>query len=226
MSNDSAREKRRARWRAYYYRNLENMRERSRLRMNAKYANDDQFRSTVIAAGKKYRSHTKEARREYLNRPEVRARQNELRRKNRQRNIAEFREQDKVRYRKKTAAQRESSRIVHLKSAKRRRQQSPGLAALAGAKERARKRLREFTLTKQWVAETYTGKCQLTGLPFIVSTGLNNAYSPSIDRIDPAKGYTPDNCRFILWAVNRFKMADTDETMFSIASALVAHGTK
>jgi hypothetical protein len=115
---------------------------------------------------------------------------------------------------------------VRLQSAKRRRHQSPGLAALASAKERAHKRLREFTLTKQWVIETYTGRCQLTGLPFVVSTGSNNAYSPSIDRIDSAKGYTPDNCRFILWAINRFKMVDTDETMLSIARALVAHSSK
>ena len=43
-------------------------------------------------------------------------------------------------------------------------------------------------------------KCEVTGIPFTYDsrspTGL------SIDRIDPTKGYTPDNIRFVCWWVN------------------------
>jgi hypothetical protein len=28
---------------------------------------------------------------------------------------------------------------------------------------------------------------------------------PSIDRIDSSKGYTPDNCRVVLWIINQAK---------------------
>lgn len=47
-------------------------------------------------------------------------------------------------------------------------------------------------------------------------------FSPSIDRIVPALGYTPENCRFILWAVNAFKHDGTDDDMYRVAEALIA----
>ena len=50
------------------------------------------------------------------------------------------------------------------------------------------------------------GKCELTGLPFDLSTPQNtknNPYSPSLDRIDSKnKNYTPENTRVVLSAVN------------------------
>ncbi len=84
------------------------------------------------------------------------------------------------------------------------------------------------TLTKEWARTNYTGVCVLTGLSFVVGNGDvvrrqgGHPYSPSIDKIDPAKGYTPDNCRFILWVVNKFKDTMSDDEMFVVAGALVA----
>jgi hypothetical protein len=45
------------------------------------------------------------------------------------------------------------------------------------------------------------GVCELTGEPFDFSPGRTFA-SPSIDRIDPAKGYTYSNIRVVLFMVN------------------------
>lgn len=45
------------------------------------------------------------------------------------------------------------------------------------------------------------GKCELTGLPFHVGAGLRWD-SPSLDRIDAAKGYRYDNVRVILHGMN------------------------
>ena len=49
--------------------------------------------------------------------------------------------------------------------------------------------------------------CEMTGLPMISSTGVGNPgsrywNSPTLDRIDPAKGYVFSNVRIICWALN------------------------
>lgn len=45
--------------------------------------------------------------------------------------------------------------------------------------------------------------CAVTGMPFTLEiVGGRKPYAPSIDRVDCAKGYTPDNCRVVCLAVN------------------------
>jgi hypothetical protein len=50
------------------------------------------------------------------------------------------------------------------------------------------------------------GCCAITGLPFnrdrYGQGAAKCAFAPSLDRIDPTKPYTRDNCRFVLAAVN------------------------
>lgn len=79
----------------------------------------------------------------------------------------------------------------------------------------------ECTLTNEWAEQRWTGKCELSRLEFVLQTGKLSALSPSIDRIDSAKGYTPDNCRIICWALNRFRGNGTDAEMLVIAKALI-----
>ncbi len=54
-----------------------------------------------------------------------------------------------------------------------------------------------------------------------VFANYDQRFSPSIDRIDSSKGYTPDNCQFVLWAINVFKGDGTLEEMYEIATALI-----
>lgn len=69
------------------------------------------------------------------------------------------------------------------------------------ARRSAKKRGLKFDLTVEWIEEKLKlGLCELTNLTF--SFGVRNAYTPSIDRKDSSKGYTKDNCRVILWALN------------------------
>lgn len=67
--------------------------------------------------------------------------------------------------------------------------------------------------------------CELTGLPMRIAQGggLNHASwdTWTIDRIDPNKGYTTDNCRHVLFCVNSFKGVTTDDTMYMVAHALL-----
>ena len=74
------------------------------------------------------------------------------------------------------------------------------------AQRRSLQRNYEFSIDLDWVSERLkSGKCELTGIPFVFETrqnGHRNPYSPSLDRKDSSKGYTPENCRIILWALN------------------------
>lgn len=108
------------------------------------------------------------------------------------------------------------------KSRKKNRALKPYLQTIYDAKARALRKGFAFELTETWAQERWTGKCELTGAPFIASPdGRPSAFSVSLDRIDGSKGYTQDNCRFILWSVNRFKSNYDDETMMHIARLLV-----
>ena len=101
----------------------------------------------------------------------------------------------------------------------------PWAGYINSARARAKKSGRECTISLAWAKATYNGRCALTGLPFVRGIGKKGPrlYSPSIDRIDPVKGYTPENCRFILFALNAFKGAGSDEDMVLIAKVLLTH---
>jgi hypothetical protein len=67
---------------------------------------------------------------------------------------------------------------------------------------------REFDLSQEWLIaelERCDYRCTLTGIPFQadhVDGKRTNPFAPSIDRIDNARGYTPDNVRLVLVSVN------------------------
>jgi len=84
-----------------------------------------------------------------------------------------------------------------------------------------------FTLTDEWCAARWTGKCELTGIEFRPNPAGKGPFpfSCSLDKIEPELGYTPENCRFILWGCNGLKGSGTDEDMYAIAKALTAART-
>jgi hypothetical protein len=74
---------------------------------------------------------------------------------------------------------------------------------LSAAQQRAKRKGRSCTLTLRWVERKLAaGKCEFTGLPFNMNASRNAAFSPSIHRIDNAKGYSASNCVMILNALN------------------------
>jgi len=85
----------------------------------------------------------------------------------------------------------------------------------------------EFDLDAGWFLEKLNGNCELTGLPFdLAKVNMSSGEGPrpnipSIDKIDPAKGYTKDNCRMLLYCVNAFKQTMTDKQMLKIAEKIV-----
>lgn len=115
----------------------------------------------------------------------------------------------------------EKVRAIKARSRKKVRSEKPYRGAMYCAKARALKKFIKFDLTEDWAKARWTGKCELTGAPFDVANGRPTAFSASLDRIDGSKGYTQDNCRFILWSINRFKSDYDDATMMRIARLLV-----
>lgn len=102
------------------------------------------------------------------------------------------------------------------------RQTTPWLNALKGAKARAKKLGLPFDLTSAWCVERWTGRCEVTNIPFFMSTQrCPYLFSPSLDRIVANNGYVVSNCRFVLHAVNALKGAGTDCDMLLIATAIV-----
>ena len=84
------------------------------------------------------------------------------------------------------------------------------MAVLLGAsKQRAKRRGLRHTLTTEWLTKAIEkGTCALTGLPFYLGPHqYKHAHplSPSIDRIDPSRGYIPSNVQLVCAAVNAAK---------------------
>lgn len=99
---------------------------------------------------------------------------------------------------------------------------APWIYLLMTARARAKKQKIPCDLDTEWVAANWTGHCAVCQLPFVLGTGKRHPLSPSIDQIDPKKGYTKTNSRFVAWAVNAFKGEGTDEDVYLIATAIVS----
>lgn len=131
----------------------------------------------------------------------------------------EYYNNNKERFRQNSSAY--SSRV---------KKERPWIMVLQCAKRRALDKGIEFSLTKEWAASIWTGKCALSGLEFIVDeSGIPGPkpFSATVDKIIPALGYIPSNCRFILSCVNNFRGTLGDEEMYRVAEALgMAHGMK
>jgi hypothetical protein len=122
-------------------------------------------------------------------------------------------------------AQSKAYRIQHpevrMKERANSRQRYPWKWPLINARRRSEKKSFAFDLTEEWCIKRWTGKCEISGIPFELGTQTHFPFSASIDRIKSSEGYTQTNCRFVLFAVNSFKGTGTDEQMLEIAKALI-----
>jgi hypothetical protein len=102
---------------------------------------------------------------------------------------------------------------------------SPWRRMVKQASTRAKTKGLPFDLTFEWAKARWTGFCELTKIPFIIAGADRGSaiFFPSLDRIEPAKGYVQTNCRFILFGLNTFKSNGTDEAMYLVAEALLAN---
>jgi len=84
----------------------------------------------------------------------------------------------------------------------------------------------ECSLDQDWVSEKIeTGFCEISGIPFDLSGQGSppNCFTPSLDRIDPAKGYHPDNVKVVVWIYNRAKGPNTLNDVLTFCKAMIAN---
>lgn len=105
------------------------------------------------------------------------------------------------------------------------RHERPWLKILQGARRRAEIRDIPFNLSAEWASAIWTGKCAITGMAFVVNESGKSGpmpFSATVDRIIPALGYVPENCRFVLSCVNNFRGTLGDDEMRRVAHAIIA----
>lgn len=91
---------------------------------------------------------------------------------------------------------------------------------LRQAKKRAKDKNLEITITKEHIKIPKV--CPIMGVKLeYVPFGYSD-YSPSIDRIDSSKGYTPDNIQVISSIANRMKWTATREQLVQFAKGILA----
>ena len=108
---------------------------------------------------------------------------------------------------------KERSYTNSLKWCREARRKRPHIQILTPVKIRAKNAGLPFDLTKEWAEARYTGRCELSGIPFEYNSERHwdRTFSLSVDRIIPELGYIQSNCRFILCSINMLKGNATDE---------------
>lgn len=86
---------------------------------------------------------------------------------------------------------------------------------LQGIKHRAKKTGRECTLV--YTDIVIPPVCPILGIPLRRAEGRLDDFSPSLDRLDNDRGYTPDNVRVISWKANNIKSNATSAELRAIA---------
>lgn len=97
---------------------------------------------------------------------------------------------------------------------------------LNNGRQRAKQKFLDFDLDFAWLLEKIKkGICEVTGIPFdlqeTTGSGKNRAFTPSLDRINPNKGYTKDNVQVVCWIYNAAKGVNSHADVLKMASSLV-----
>lgn len=102
------------------------------------------------------------------------------------------------------------------------RRENPELLLLAHARHRAKKSNVPFEIEPEHVY--IPSHCPLLGIELKPGDGTCEPSSPSLDRIDPDKGYTPDNVWVISHRANCIKSNATPEEIAKIYVGLLERG--
>lgn len=95
--------------------------------------------------------------------------------------------------------------------------QSAAIKMWRRAKARCKKSGREFTIVVEDIV--IPSHCPILGIPLVCKTGRSGGdpNSPSLDRIDSTKGYTPDNIVVVSHLANMMKSSATPEQLIKFA---------
>lgn len=93
---------------------------------------------------------------------------------------------------------------------------------LSNARKTSRKQNIEYTITINDILTILkNGYCQISGIKFIINNVPREPFAPSIDRINPNKGYTPENIQIVCWIYNSAKGVNTHTDVLKLSRALL-----
>jgi len=98
---------------------------------------------------------------------------------------------------------------------------------LQQCEKRAARKGIPYTIDFKWFKHKAidVGVCEDTGIPFDhtkpAEKNKKNPFSASIDRRDPTLGYTPENCKVVVWIHNRAKGDNDIGVLYFYCKALV-----
>ena len=98
-----------------------------------------------------------------------------------------------------------------------------GRYAIREVRRRSESKNLKCTITADWLNEKFEPMiCEATGLRLIWDgPAKGNPWAPSVDRIDPSKGYTEDNTQITCWAYNWAKGNWSHDVLSIVAHAIV-----
>ena len=105
------------------------------------------------------------------------------------------------------------------------RRDNPAFSAFTqgyiNARKRAERKHLDFSLNRDLLRKRYeSGVCEITGIPFAYNPG-EQWRRPSLDRIDNSRGYTEDNVRLVLFAVNSLLGSWGEDAAITVAKAFL-----
>lgn len=133
-------------------------------------------------------------------------------------NIEHSREWDKQWRRRNKDARRDTEHRYYEK------RESRSQKLVKAALRRSRLANVPFDLTTDWcLRKIAAGRCEVTGIEFdlVFRNNSRSPWAPSIDRIEPSRGYVQDNCRVVVWAFNAAKQEWTDAEVLQLAKSIV-----
>lgn len=77
----------------------------------------------------------------------------------------------------------------------------------------------------EFIIKRSQGRCEVTGIPFDWGSDMREPYAPSVDRIDPKRGYSLDNCRMVCLSVNMAMNVWGEDVLLTIGQAMIAKRT-
>jgi hypothetical protein len=97
--------------------------------------------------------------------------------------------------------------------------ENPEYSMYGSAQARAKAKGISFELTREDIKAVYHEVCPIFGTPLRRNLrGNANPDSPTLDRIDPARGYIPGNIQVISNRANRMKSDATPEELLQFAA--------
>lgn len=92
------------------------------------------------------------------------------------------------------------------------------------AKKRALKYNVPFEIAKEDII--IPNRCPILDIPFIIGRGKDYLYTPTLDRIEPEKGYTKDNIAVISMLANSMKNSASKEELITFSKNIINYINK